>query len=178
MTNSDLFSIPFAESYWVLPGKYLAGEYPGGFDESSTLRRLQALIKCNVSSFFDLTEKGDALFPYEQLLLKEASEYEHRVTYRNFPIADFTAPDRQLVRQILDAMDEEISVGNVIYTHCIAGRGRTGTITGCYLVRHGLTGEQALEQIMRLREGMPSWWKRSPEDPTQVELVLSWKPGM
>lgn len=178
MSQPEIFPLPFAESYWVLPGQFLAGEYPGGTDEPGTIRRLQALIKCNISVFFDFTEKEDVWFPYPQLLLKEASEYGRTVVYKNYPITDFSAPDEQTVKQILDAIDSELSAGKTIYAHCVAGRGRTGTIVGCYLVRHGLTGEQALQQITFLRSNMPSWWKKSPEDPSQIERVLNWKTGM
>ena len=38
-----------------------------------------------------------------------------------------------------------------IYLHCQAGIGRTGTVVGCYLVRHGLSGRAALSHLNELR---------------------------
>lgn len=171
-------SLPFAESYWVLPGRYLAGEHPAKSDELTTRRRLQAIIQCNVSAILDFTEKGDSRLIYSDWLKEEAAGYERQMDYWNYPIPDFTAPDKNLMKEILDKIEEELSAGKTIYTHCVAGVGRTGMVTGCYLVRHGWTGEQALERIKLLRSEMPSWWKSSPEDPSQVELILRWKPGM
>ena len=56
------------------------------------------------------------------------------------------------------------------------GIGRTGTVIGCHLVRHGYDGEQALAQLAY-------WWEsveksnrspRSPETNEQVNMVRDW----
>jgi hypothetical protein len=46
---------------------------------------------------------------------------------------------------------------------------------GCYLVRHGLTGQGALERIKELRRNEPTGHLPSPEAREQVEMVLSWE---
>ena len=76
----------------------------------------------------------------------------------------------------LDAIDEAIESGETVYVHCFGGIGRTGTVVGCYLVRHGMTGVEALDQIAQLRQGTPEGWQVSPETEEQREMVLSpWK---
>ncbi len=45
---------------------------------------------------------------------------------------------------------------------------------GCYLVRHGLTGEQALAEVRRLHAVMADRYKPSPETPEQRALVRNW----
>ena len=69
------------------------------------------------------------------------------------------------------AIDEAMSAGKAVYVHCWGGVGRTGTVVGCWLVRHGRTGEQALEQIATWWTGMEKAYRipRSPEMPRQLK---------
>ena len=80
--------------------------------------------------------------------------------------------------EILDAIDSELSTGASVYVHCDAGVGRTSTVMGCWLARHGTTGEAAIEQIASLRAaaGLPP--TRSPETDAQRTLVVDWRPSM
>ena len=71
------------------------------------------------------------------------------------PIPDMEVPGAGELRWTLDAIDAEIAGGGVAYVHCWAGRGRTGTVVGCWLVRHGLVGEDALARIVTLRRSLP-----------------------
>jgi hypothetical protein len=59
----------------------------------------------------------------------------------------------------------------------VGGIGRTGTTVGCYLVRHGRSGEQALEELARLYAGaaQSAFYPHSPEDPRQTAFVREWK---
>ena len=47
---------PISESYWVEPGRLLAGEYPGDYDEERTRKRIDALIEAGFNTFIDLTQ--------------------------------------------------------------------------------------------------------------------------
>jgi hypothetical protein len=42
---------PIANSYWVIPEKFLAGEYPRNFDEESSKNKIKALTDTGVSVF-------------------------------------------------------------------------------------------------------------------------------
>jgi protein-tyrosine phosphatase len=90
------------------------------------------------------------------------------------PIRDLSVPTPQAMRVILDEMDRSISVDTPVYIHCWGGRGRTGTVVGCYLVRHGLTGMEALKRIRELRGNEPTGHLPSPQTREQEEMVLSW----
>lgn len=169
--------LPFSESYWLIPGVFLAGEHPTHNNDSSAQRRIQALVKLGISVFYDLTEKNEDHFGYEKILFREAEQVNQFVEYKNLPIRDFTAPSTQNVKTILDLIDKDITNGKHIYVHCFAGVGRTGTVVGCYLVRHGLSGKAALERIAELRQGLASRFIRSPEAQSQIDLVLHWKNG-
>jgi len=67
--------------------------------------------------------------------------------------------------------------GHTVYVHCQGGMGRTGTVVGCYLVRHGMGGEDALEEIACLRRGTPREGKPSPFRKAQRQVVLNWPVG-
>lgn len=166
---------PLPESYWVSPDHFLAGEYPGRFGEEVTRKRLDALIEAGFDLFIDLTRPNEGL-PYSKTLLEEASVYEAEVAYRSFPIGDFGLPTPEQMSSILDAIDEGLQTGHKIYLHCWGGIGRTGTTVGCYLVRHGMSGTEALAQLS-------AWWREvpksryhphSPETLEQMEFIRNW----
>ena len=174
---TDQNAFPFADSYWVVPGKLMAGEYPGSWRAEVSQKRVQGLIKSGVTLVIDLTMHDDSRHPYANLLEKEAAEYGKHLIRKNFPIPDYTPPSKRLMKTILDEIDTQIEDGGVVYVHCLAGIGRTGTVVGCYLVRHGLTGRAAVEHIRELRQNTSTWWQRSPESQEQLDLILSWKNG-
>jgi hypothetical protein len=78
--------------------------------------------------------------PYAQWL-------DGRAEYRRCTIVDFGVPSPQEMTAILDVLDAALAAGRVVYLHCWGGVGRTGTVVGCYLVRHGMRGEEALAAL-------------------------------
>ena len=164
------------ESYWVLFDKLLAGENPVRFDEEITRRRLDVLLEAGFDTFIDLTE-SDELPTYLTLLKQEAEATHRRADYHRFPIADRGLPARAEMIAVLDALDQAISNGHKVYLHCWGGVGRTGTAVGCYLVRHGRTGQQAVDQIAAWWQDIPKRrvYPRSPETDEQVNFILDWR---
>ncbi len=163
-------------SYWVLPGRLLAGEYPSRGRLEDASGRLDFLLLAGINTFVDLTEPGE-LGPYLPMLQDRAALRGISVTHRRFPIVDFSLPERSTMLAILDEIDRALSDDRRVYVHCHGGLGRTGMAVGCYLVRHGCTGPQALQRIeagwlsMSGRLSMPM----SPETPAQVRFVLDWR---
>jgi protein-tyrosine phosphatase len=84
----------------------------------------------------DLTEEGE-LPPYPR------DAYEHR----RMPIRDFGVPTEEEMRRILDVVDEAVAAGRTVFVHCRGGIGRTGTVIGCYLRRHGASPEEAFAAL-------------------------------
>jgi hypothetical protein len=171
-----MHELPISESYWVEPGRFLAGEYPGRFDANETHQRIQAFLSLGIATFFDLT-RPDELPPYWSLLLEEARAYGLEARYQRFPIVDFGLPNRAGMLATLDAIDSALAADRKIYVHCWGGIGRTGTTVGCYLVRHGRTGAQALRQLEEWWQNVPksSRHPTSPETKAQMQFVLDWK---
>ena len=50
---------------------------------------------------------------------------------------------------MLDTIDQALAAGHTMYVHCWGGVGRTGTVVGCHLVRHGQQGTAALHALAR-----------------------------
>ena len=113
-----------ANTYWVVPGRFAAGEYPGATSRRQAAGRLRTLLRAGIDHFINLTERHEPLEPYAEW----------------------------------------------------GGIGRTGTVVGCWLVRHGMTGDEALAQIVE-------WWRgmekarihpRSPQTREQHAYVRNW----
>ncbi|HLO14321.1 MAG TPA: hypothetical protein VK206_05805 [Anaerolineales bacterium] len=166
---------PISESYWVIPDRLLAGEYPGLPDEELTRKRIGALIEVGFNLFIDLTKSGET-WPYTNILLAEAKIYEVEVTHQRFPIGDFGLPTSEQMNSILDALDEGLHVGRKIYLHCWGGIGRTGTTVACYLVRHGMPGAAALDQLSTWWRAVPKsrYHPHSPETVEQINFIRHW----
>ena len=163
------------QCYWVVPGRFLAGEYPAHMDRPLVGERLDALVQAGLDTFFDLTERGE-LEPYLPTLQARAGAQGRTVSQHRFPIADFGLPRPEQMRALLDAIDSALAEGRNLYVHCWGGIGRTGMTVACYLVRHGLDGAAALEQIAAWRAALPGsrFYPRSPETQEQVEFVQTW----
>lgn len=183
--------LPF---YWLVPGQLAAGLYPGSPDPGQAKEKLRWLVGQGIRAFVDLTEPGEItrrfgpLVPYEGVLREVAGEAGDTVERLAFPIPDMEAPSPETMVRILDAMDERMAAGSPLYVHCLGGRGRTGVVLGCFLVRHAprLLGtddpveapRRALARIVQERkaQGMPSA-DDSPQTCPQFEMVGSWRIG-
>lgn len=176
---------PLLGAYWVVPGQLLAGEYPGEADPEMTARRLRALISGGVRTFVDLTDEGEInedakVVPEYRSVLRQVCEDEAtECTYANIPIVDRGVPSPWALRCILDVIDRSIADENPVYVHCWAGRGRTGTVVGCYLKRHGLAQDQdVIQKLAVLRRDVPNGKQTSPHTEEQIRMVKTWKPGV
>jgi hypothetical protein len=170
---------PTPNSYWVMPGRFLAGGYPGSGNNVETRSALRSLVLAGLTFFLDLTEEGEyGLEPYAPVLREEARLLERQIEYRRMPVPDGEVPSIDEMVRILDALDDALAAGRMAYLHCFAGVGRTATAVGCYLVRHGLGGQAALQEVYRLRYGRRVWWKRPGPNLPQQTMVRNWSAGM
>jgi len=168
---------PFANSYWVVPGRFLAGEYPGDREPQLARRKLTNMLQTGINMYIDLTHPSNGLESYHKILKEEASDLGVDIEIYVHPVADFDIPAPLEMKAILDQIDQALLDEKIVYVHCWGGIGRTGTVVGCYLVRHGLDGESALRQLKELRKSTPKHWLDAPESPEQVKMVLEWRTG-
>lgn len=170
---------PIPESYWILPGQILGGEYPViSYSPQRARQRLADFLQQGFNSFVDLTSPGETL-PYEDLLRQEAAERGLEVCYRRFAIGDYGLPSREQMQAILNQLDHFRQTGRKTYLHCQGGIGRTGTVVGCYLVSQGLSGQQALDQLAEWWQSVPksAFYPHSPETLQQEQFVRNWVAG-
>jgi protein-tyrosine phosphatase len=166
---------PNSHTYWVTEN-VLAGEYPGGRTPEETDERLRKYLQAGITYFVDLTRPGEKVDYHDQLQL-EAEKQGILVEHKRFSIPDSGIPkDTAVMKEILDTIDEALLNKHKVYIHCHGGIGRTGTVVGCFLVRQGKNGQDALDEVNRLfhttnRNEIP----RSPETPSQIEFVRNWK---
>ena len=168
---------PMPNTYWVDRGRFAAGEYPGAWDRGEAGARLRTLLKAGLDCFIDLTQRYEGLEPYADIAAQEASRLGTGFVHERHAIVDMDVPrSRQQTAAVLDAIDEALDDGKNVYVHCWGGIGRTGTVVGCWLVRHGMTGDEALAEIAQRWQGMEKRYRhpRSPQTSLQRAYVRNW----
>ncbi len=123
---------------------------------------MAGLIDAGIRHVINLMEEderdhdGDLFTPYQDRFRQIASARHIDVQWERVPVRDVSVPSRQVMTGILDMIDRAMAQNRPVYVHCWGGKGRTGTVVGCYLIRHGHAGGAgALEKIKDLRRNDP-----------------------
>ncbi len=171
--------VPFPLSYWFVPGKLLAGYYPGAKDPKEAAAKITALLNAGIRHVINLMEPdevdrtGQTFVPYEELVESLAAKRRVSITFDRLPIRDMSVPPKRFMWRILNQIDRFIGQGRPVYVHCLGGIGRTGSVVGCYLRRHGLAdSKNVLEMIRKLRGYSENADRKSPETREQREMVV------
>ena len=168
---------PLANTYWVVPGAFLAGGHPALVDDLMEAR-LSALLAAGLRTFIDLTEHHET-DGYAVTLECVAGKRGVEVAYMHIPICDRSVPSAWTMARILDVIDLSVADGRPVFIHCFGGIGRTGTVVGCHLRRRGrATQGDVMAKIAELRQGMPIAREISPHAPEQVRMVENWSEGV
>jgi hypothetical protein len=175
---------PFDRSYWVVPGKLLAGCYPGSKDPEEASQKLHGLLDCGIRCVVNLMEghetdhDGDGFANYEEPLRWMAKDRAIDIQLVQHPVPDTGVPSKEKMIEILNAVDNNINSGRPVYVHCWGGVGRTGTVVGCCLARHGIaSGLNVVQTIKELRKNDPTARRDSPERGRQQRMVTLWVAG-
>ena len=172
---------PFTRSYWVDPGRLLAGFYPGDRDEKVADQKLQGLIDCGVTCVINLMEEserdhaGRPFLNYATRLQEFSTRAGRRLEWERRAIRDLHIPSPALMTQILDQIDAAQQNGGAVYVHCWGGRGRTGTVVGCHLRRRfAMCGQDALNTLAQLTSTKSGVFWPTPEMEVQRQFVREW----
>ena len=169
--------VPYQNTYWVKPGSFLAGAYPGAIKEMLQ-EHVQSLIFAGIDVIVNLLDSketysdGSPYKPYDEYFLRLSNNRGINAEYYNFPIPDFGLPESLQMKQILKVVDTSIESGRRVFVHCWGGKGRTGTVVGCWLVKHGVAAP--LDKLNKLRSACANANQPSPETEAQRCFVLSW----
>ena len=167
---------PHENCYWVVPGKLMAGEYPGAAEPAKARAKLVSIATAGIQHFVDLTEAFE-LSAYQPLLARIEVELHTSLGYDRFAIPDLSVPQpASRANATLDRIDALLAAGTVPYVHCWGGIGRTGTIIGCWLVRHGASGPDALATLAERWQTVAKHvdYPNTPQTRGQREFILGW----
>ena len=109
------FSLPFEHTYWVLPGKLLAGPYPGSHDPDEALHRLRALVQCGIRRVINLMDEEEIrqadppFLPYAETLTRLGEEMEFPMAAMQIPVRDQNHPSPDVMNAILDQIDRSLA---------------------------------------------------------------------
>lgn len=174
-------SPPFPQSYWVEPTLLCAGHYPGDRNPDTRDAKLMGLVHARIRRVVNLIPENETgrdgipFDPYAALLQRFAKEQHFDVDCVRFGFPDGGIPPVPLMKTILDTIDASIAAREAIYVHCWGGHGRTSTVVGCFLVRHGATPNVAIERILSWRKDLPRNW--FPFQNEQQSFVEAWQTG-
>ena len=120
--RSPLYRTPFPRSYWVDPGKFLAGYYPGDQRKDMMKEKMASLMACGIRCVINLMEpderdhEGLPFVDYTPVL-KTLANGRALVDCRRMPIRNHLIPSRDFMVQILNCIDNTLEKNRPVYTH-------------------------------------------------------------
>jgi atypical dual specificity phosphatase len=69
------------------------------------------------------------------------------------PVPDMDIPSVEQIENVISVIDKAKASGMGVAIHCLAGKGRTGTILAAYFVHQGLSAKEAIRKVRDLRPG-------------------------
>lgn len=127
--------------HWLVPGRLAGCPLPGVvFSVDHGLALLRGI---GVTVLINLTERA---MPADVL-------ERHQICSYHLGIIDRGAPPLLWAKLLLAKMDLMLRAGEVIAVHCLAGLGRTGMVLAAWLIRDGLTADEALRRLRLIEPG-------------------------
>ncbi|AYV75980.1 MAG: hypothetical protein Terrestrivirus4_28 [Terrestrivirus sp.] len=108
---------------WIIPG------YLGGCGLPKYPDQIKLFELYNISLIITLREEE-----LNKNLFKDTS-----VKNNHFVINDHQAPTLKQIIEIVNLIEENLSMGTGVMIHCLGGKGRTGTLLACYIAKNGLS---------------------------------------
>src|SRR6266478_6373729 len=152
LTEDEKRQIILPNFGWLFENKLAAMAYPESEDAFTLLYQIGIRAVLNLA---------EAPHPYEV-------PDTIGMLARHIPVADFTAPTLQQVKQALAMISSCLDRNMPVVVHGRAGLGRTGTILACYLVGMEMPANNGMIIIREWRPG-------SIEGPAQEAAVYEYE---
>jgi atypical dual specificity phosphatase len=88
----------------------------------------------------------------------------HNIRQLHLAVPDMAAPAPDQLELGVSTIEAALTDGGKVVVHCAVGLGRTGTLLACVYVKRGLSVDDAIAHVRRLRPG-------SVESEAQVQAV-------
>jgi len=144
--------------YWVIDNVLAGCSRPGAGRDTDIDRDLTALSGYGIGALLTLTETA----------LPRGALERHGIEGLHLPVDDFHAPTTTQMLDALAFLDHAGASGTAVAVHCLAGQGRTGTVLAAYLIRDGLSSEQAIAEVRAI---CPGAIESSPQTAALVGLA-------
>ena len=86
----------------------------------------------------------------------------------HIPIPDMDVPAEEQLEEVMSVIEKAQTSGMGVAIHCLAGRGRTGTVLAAYFVDRGMSARDAIAKVRDLRPG-------SIEVPEQEDAIRAFE---
>jgi atypical dual specificity phosphatase len=121
---------------WLIKNKLAGSAIPTSFDE------VQWVMEQGIKSIVTIREE-----PLDESWTKD-------VKYIHITSNDMGVPDFNDLVGAIDFIHQRITNDEPVMVHCLAGKGRTGVILACYLVKHeNMSADEAIEKVREIRPG-------------------------
>lgn len=117
--------------WWAIPGKLAGVRKP-------TAEEIVELQGMGIGAIVSVMDDPSNLDCYKQA----------GMPHLWLPTQGGTAPSRDQIQTFQHFVNEQIELGHAVAIHCTSGRRRTGTMLAAYLIRSGLTYDEALQTIL------------------------------
>ncbi len=117
--------------WWVIPGQLAGVRKP-------TPAEISELQTAGIAAIISVMDDPANLDLYQQAGLPHLW----------LPTTGGTAPSIPQIQEFQSFVLEQNRLGHAVAVHCTSGRRRTGTLLAAYLIRQGLSYDQALQTIL------------------------------